>query len=218
MTAERHGRWGYYRCGRNAYRKELCRSKFCNSDTAHRDVDRICRQVRLPLPDADAIRNEALRQIDVRLDAARTDRERIDVEQSRLLEQEIRLTEAFTAGDISPDVYKPKSAELRKRRSQVIAQLARPVLARDVLVNRLDEILKLATSLSDIYEQLPDSKRVELLQGVFETLVLGPEGVAGFTLKEPFDRIAKAAGTAQHDIDKADLANGIFTTIEEGAA
>ena len=46
--------------------------------------------------------------------------------------------------------------------------------------------MQLATSLWDLYEQFDDTKRAELLRGVFNAIVLDHNGVVGVTLKPPF--------------------------------
>jgi hypothetical protein len=215
MTAERHdGKWGYYRCGRNAYRKDLCRARFCNADRAHRDLERVCRQVRLSREKAEGIRKAAARLIDKRVATAHRERAKLDDEENHLLEQEMRLTQSFTSGDTSPDVYKAQASVIRKRRVDVMERLGRTNVTREALVAKVDDALKLATSLWDLYEQLSEARQVELLRGVFATLVVSAEGLVGFTLKPPFDRLAKAiAAPGASSIRDGTLA----TAILEGA-
>ena len=45
MTAERHGRFGYYRCCRQQYQRTLCTARYCNAERVHGDLDRICREI-----------------------------------------------------------------------------------------------------------------------------------------------------------------------------
>lgn len=45
MMAERHGRFGYYRCGRQQYRHDLCDARFCPADQVHADLRRICEEI-----------------------------------------------------------------------------------------------------------------------------------------------------------------------------
>lgn len=214
MTAERHEhRWGYYRCGRNAYRKELCRAKFCNADRAHRDMERICQQIRLSKATADAIRKAAERIIDERIASAEQRRQNLEIEQDRILHDEIRLTELFTAGDLSSNAYKAKTADFRTRRAALSKERGFIEVTREQLATKVEEVFHLATSLWDLYEQLPEARRTELLLSVFKAVVLGPEGVVGFTLRPPFDRFSSltspaAIGTSQtdgHELAKAIL-------------
>ena len=219
MTGERHeGRWGYYRCGRNAYRKELCRSKFCNADRAHGDVERICKQIRISQETADAIRNEANKLIERRLEEAQRRRMLMEAEQARLLAQEMKLTEAFTAGDISGDVYKAKNADIRKKRVDTVEKLGRTALSRPALIAKVDEVLSLATSLWDLYDQFPDEKRTQLLRQAFSAVVLGPEGVVGFTLRQPLDRLVKTYTRTSDSQREADqIAKAILDAPATGA-
>ncbi len=219
MTAERHdGRWGYYRCGRNAYQKELCRARFCNSERAHRGLERVCKQIRLSRATAEAIREAADALIRDRIASAQQKREALEAEQARLLEQEMRLTEGFTTGDISPNAYKVKTAGLKKRQVEVVEQLNRSLVTQEALTAKVDETLRLATSLWDLYEQLSDLKRIDLLRSVFSAIVLGPEGVVGFTLKPPFDRIVHASTTAETVQRRNELAGAILTSAEQQEA
>ncbi len=207
MTAERHdGRWGYYRCGRNAYRKELCRAKFCNADRAHQGVERICKQVRLSRAVAEEIRDAGLRLIDERIATTRERRAALDAQQAELLEQEMKLTELFTAGDLSGDAYKSKGTNLRARRAKVLDELSASHVTREQLIAAVDEMLRLATSLWDLYQQLSDAKRSDLLRSVFAAIVLGPEGVVGFTLRPPFDRVAPTSKRSAESMNAHDLA------------
>jgi hypothetical protein len=89
MTAERHERWGYYRCGRNAFKSQACRAKFCNEKRAHADLERICQQVRLTRPTAAAIMDRVKRLLDQRT-ANRTEvGKRLEEEEPRLLRTEM---------------------------------------------------------------------------------------------------------------------------------
>ena len=75
--------------------------------------------------------------------------------------------------------------------------------------------LKFATSLSDLYDQLAESERVELLRGVFGSIVLGAEGVVGFTRESPFDRIVSATTKAAAMSERAQgLATAIVSSVE----
>jgi hypothetical protein len=105
----------------------------------------------------------------------------------------MRLTQLFTSGDMSADVYKAQGATIRKRRVEILEQLGRTNVTRQALIAKIDDTLKLATSLWDLYEQLSDARQVELLRSVFAALVIGADGVVGFTLKPPFDRLARAS-------------------------
>lgn len=192
MTAERHeGRWGYYRCGRNAYRKELCRARFCNAERAHGDIKRICGQVRLPKAIAESLRSEVEREIDRRIASRASERSAVEAERAKAIEKEIRLTEAFASGDVSAEAYGKLAAEGRKRRDELSVLLGRRLPSRLEAIEAADGILRLATSVADLYAAVRGARRQELLQAVFSCFVLGPEGVVGFTLNPPFDQISR---------------------------
>jgi hypothetical protein len=110
MTAEQHGRWGYYRCCRQSYRKSNCPARFCNADRAHNDMRRLLG--RRPLDKA-AI-GTALDQLTAKEQTAEYEGRNLqDQERASLRLMEARLTEAFVAGDVSREVYRIQNAELR---------------------------------------------------------------------------------------------------------
>lgn len=45
LTVDRRPRWNYYRCSRQAYRKEACSARFCRVERAHDSLERICRTI-----------------------------------------------------------------------------------------------------------------------------------------------------------------------------
>jgi DNA invertase Pin-like site-specific DNA recombinase len=73
MLVERHkgGRFGYYRCLRQQRDRRLCRSRYCNADRMHRNLDEICQQISTDsawnpdvlLPADDGRKQSALRKL-----------------------------------------------------------------------------------------------------------------------------------------------------------
>jgi hypothetical protein len=51
------------------------------------------------------------------------------------------------------------------------------------------------TSLWDVYEPMNDLRRATLLKSVFGTVVLDHNGIAGFTMRPPFDMLLNSANT-----------------------
>ncbi len=191
FTAERHGRFAYYRCSRQAYRRTLCNARFCNADRAHADLERILKQVQLNRRTADDIAREAERLISQRAATGSRRQQRAEKGQADMMAREMRLTEAFTAGDVSANIYKETAAALRNTRSRLQRDLERLAVSPESLRSRVTRSLQLATSLFDLYEQFNDIRRVELLRTVFKSIVLGPEGIIGFTLQPPFDALQR---------------------------
>ena len=197
MTAERHRRWGYYRCSRQSFRKELCDAKFCNSDRAHEGIARVCRQVRLNRVTATSIQKAAERLIEQRQATTAQRTRGLQKERTSLLAAEMRLTDGFTAGDISPAIYKVKIAEIRTQQAILEHASERTSVSAERLAEAVARTLQLATSLWDLYEQFDDTKRAELLRSVFNAIVLDHHGVVGVTLKPPFDELMKPSAVAQ---------------------
>jgi site-specific DNA recombinase len=193
MTAERHERWGYYRCGRNAFKSQACRAKFCNEKRAHADLERICQQVRLTRPMAAAIMDSVKRLLDQRT-AKRTEvQKRLEDDERRLLRTEMELTAAFSGGDLAPNVYQSRTTELRQKRSRIHQDRAMLNVDPAEALVKVSRMLQVATSLRDLYESMSDHKRTELIREAFSTIVLSAKGIAGFTLKPPFDRLTSVS-------------------------
>jgi DNA invertase Pin-like site-specific DNA recombinase len=190
MTGEWRKRWGYYRCSRQSYRRELCDARLCNVKRAHADLERICQQVRLHRSTAAAIQRAAELEI-ARSAASRTQRmSDIQTGRAALVTAEMRLTDAFTDGDVSPEIYKSKTADLRTKRIQLEEDSTRLSIDPAAVGAKVKETLDVATALWDLYEAFDDAKRAELLRSVFSSIVLGHEGIVGFSLKAPFDKLA----------------------------
>jgi hypothetical protein len=146
--------------------------------------------VRVHRSTAAAIQRAAEQEI-ARTAASRTQRmTQIQTEQTALVTAEMRLTDAFTDGDVSPELYKRKTSELRTKRTQLEEDSTRLSIDPQSVVARVKEILDVATALWDLYEAFDDSKRAELIRSVFSSIVLGNEGIVGFSLNAPFDKLA----------------------------
>lgn len=193
MTAERHRRWGYYRCGRNAFKSMACRAKFCNAKRAHEDLERLCQQIRLTRPTAEAIMNAAQRLIDQRTKLDATRRRTFDEQRMVVLREEMKVTSAFTANDMPSNLYKTTMEQLRARRTAIDADMARATADPAQLSARVARTLQIANSMWDLYDSLSDVKRAELVRQVFRTIVLSADGIVGFTLNTPFDGLVSAA-------------------------
>jgi site-specific DNA recombinase len=193
MTGEWHGRWGYYRCSRRSYRKESCDSRMCSSRRAHSDLERVCLQVQLTRQIAADIGRAAETVLAERLKDAATDETRIETERQQLLASELRLTDAFTTGDLSPEAFRTKTLTIRTRRGELDAAAAHQRRDPADVVKQVRQVLATATSLWDLYDKLDDPKRSELLRTVFSSIVLGADGIAGFSLKPPFSAFVSTA-------------------------
>jgi hypothetical protein len=91
---------------------------------------------------------------------------------------------------VSPEIYKSKTADLRTKRIRLEDDLKQLSIDPAALAARVKETLDVATALWDLYEALDDTKRADLVRSVFSSIVLGHEGIVGFSLKPPFDKLA----------------------------
>ena len=196
MTAERHGRWGYYRCSRQSFRRALCDAKFCNSERAHQGLTTICRQIQLNRATVSGIQKAAEQLIAQREFTSVQRAQGFQDQRTALLAAEMRLTDGFTIGDVSPALYKGRIAQIRSQRSTLEHASERTSASAEQLAEGVARALQLASSLVDLYEQFDDVRRAELLRDVFSAVVLDHNGVVGVTLKPPFDELMKPSAIA----------------------
>jgi site-specific DNA recombinase len=192
MTAERHGRWGYYRCSRQTFRRELCAARFCNVDRAHAGVERICREIKIDRELATSIAEAAKVLITSRVTERAFKQKHLSDEKSALLETEMRLTAAFTAGDVAPNIYHTRIGELRAKRQALDHFETSAPPPAEHWAESVNRTLQLATSFGDLYEPMNEMRRTALLRNLFAVVVLDHKGVAGFTLKPPFADLMKS--------------------------
>jgi hypothetical protein len=197
MSGEWHDRWGYYRCGRQAYRRDRCASRMCNAEKVHSDLRRLLLRLQIPTSAASAIQKAADRILAERSASARAGTVQDENERSQLTVMESRLTDAFAAGDLSAEVFRTKTAEIRARRASLEDNAKRATLDPHDASVRIARTLSMATSLWDLYERFDPEKQAEFLEAVFTTLVLSHEGLVGHSLKEPFGRLLKAGLAAE---------------------
>ena len=190
MTAERHGKAKYYRCCRRMYNKACCPVvRFCHADVAHAAIERVCRQLVMSQETAHAIERAAARLIETRVSRSAQQVRSLHAKQARLREREMTLTEGFVAGTVAADAYQTFAAKLRAQHAALEAQLSRAQIPSEQLMSRVRDIIGLAASLWDLYEKFSGPRQQELLKSVFDAIVLGPDGLVGYSLRAPFDSL-----------------------------
>jgi site-specific DNA recombinase len=189
MTAEQHQQFGYYRCGRQSYRRESCDARYCNAERAHEQLKNVCQQVQLHPSVSKSILTAAETVLRERLNARDEHVRLLKAAQTDLVASEMRLTEAFVAGDVSPAVYRVKAADLRTKQVGLQLRIDRTAVDPDAQIGDIRNKLKMAASIWDVYQSLDDLQKAGFLRSVFESIVSGPEGIIGFSLKTPFDKL-----------------------------
>jgi len=191
----------------------LCRAKFCNMARAHDDIGRIYQRIRITKSVAGDIRRRALELIELRVAEDTAKRESGTEVINDVFEREMRLTEAFTSGSVSPEIYKKQIEQFRERRKKAEAFSERPKLSRESLVTHVEEILRVATSVEDLRGQLPARHQADVVRAVFKTIILGSDGIVGFVLQSPFDKLSalKAASVGVASQQRDEAANAILT-------
>lgn len=207
MTAEQHGRFGYYRCSRQTFRRELCDARFCNAERAHASLERICRGIHLSKDRVQQISDAAERLIMERTILAQQRLEHRDDEEASLSRAEMQLTAAFTAGDLAPNMYKTEIADVRAKRAALGDEHS--VGVGDRLAASVTRTLQLASSFWDLYQPLDDRMKQQMVHAVFKTVVLDHEGITGYTLNPPFDALMNAAPRQADELAEAMVTIGL---------
>jgi site-specific DNA recombinase len=198
MTAERQERWTYYRCSRQAYRRDLCPARFCNADRAHAALKLAFLQIQITRETARTVGKAVRRALEKRMTSAK--REDTAARMKELVALETTLTEHFTASEIPPKEYASKSAELRQQQAEVLIRQKSLETDPQELSADIDRVLRVATSLWDVYEPLPDRQRADLVRMVFSAVTLNAEGIVGFSLTEPFKALQAHDGRSSDDV------------------
>ena len=192
MTGERHGKFRYYRCSRQTYRRELCPGRACNVLRAHDGLERICRQLRLNQSLVKDVEAAAAHVIGERVAFANAAREQFRQDEAALLAREMELTDAFSTGDLTPNLFNQEIAALREKRQRLNQVANTAPITVEQLTEQVGRILRTAASFWDLYTPLNEPRKTEMLRQVFATVVLDHDGIAGFTLNAPYDTLAAA--------------------------
>lgn len=189
MTAERHGRWEYYRCVTNTLKSAECRAKFVNVEKADRALTRLLRSLTVPdtlkrqmIAVARQVTSERAESLGSLLSACRARR-------AKFAEQELRLTEAFASGAVSLEAYKGTVAAVRAKIAACDRDLSLDRSNPADRLTTLEEVLRLASSLWDCYRRLDQKRQAGLVKLIFKRLTLDTSGVKSFVLNPPFDML-----------------------------
>jgi site-specific DNA recombinase len=187
MTGERHGRFRYYRCSRQTYRRDKCSGRACNVDRAHAELERVCSRIRMPSLIVEQIQKRVAKFIELRVTDDAIARNRRQVDEASLVTREMELADAFAAGDLAPNDFNREIATVREGRKRIAELSTNIAVTAKTLAEDVNRRLQLASSFWDVYEPLNEQRKVQLLGQLFDTIVLDHKGIAGFTLKAPYD-------------------------------
>jgi site-specific DNA recombinase len=193
MTGGIHKRKAYYNCSRRSYNKSLCEAvSYCRADVAHDGIADVCGKLRLSKTIADKLLKSAERAIRDRRSDAETKVSSLLAQRASLVEREARLTQAFISGQIVTEAYKATAERLKIRVATTEAQIRRLQQNPAEVLKHVEALIKRAESISELGDQISESRKVQLLHMVFDTIVLDANGVIGFALNPPFDTLFKS--------------------------
>ena len=202
MTAELHGSWGYYRCCRRMENKDLCPARLCNVKVAHLGLQTICQQLRLSPELSARIEGAAAHLIHKQAESRRVEQKAQRRKRAALIEREMTLTKTFVDGQISPETYQTLGSGLRIELKQMEQHLGPEGDVPDSALGRVRDVLAACHDVWDLFGQMTPTRQVELLRMIFAVVVLGPEGVVGYVLREPFHSIFGTTDSAGHLRDR----------------
>lgn len=182
MTSERHGRWLYYRCSRQTFRRELCDARYSSAPKAHKDIELILKQLAL----TEAFGTRLQEAIAALLASREASLAASDREGARLVTEEQLLSREFAAGRVPAATYRERMKTLRAARP--IGRAASPVTATQ-LAELAARMVRTATSCFDLYRQLGEMRQAQLMHVLFDAVILDLNGVVGYTLRPPFDAL-----------------------------
>ena len=121
-----------------------------------------------------------------------------------------RASRCARGGANSRAAVRRSAHQIRTQQATLDRASERTSVSAERLAEAVARTLQLATSLWDLYEQFDDTKRAELLRGVFNAIVLAHNGVVGVTLKSPLDALTAAGANQLKPTDAAQLAEHIL--------
>jgi site-specific DNA recombinase len=187
MTAEQKTRWGYYRCVEHAHSR--CRGRPSSASVVHAELLTLYRRMKLPADLRTAIRREAEQECKRLETGSARDSAAIRRRVERLAARDLKLTESFTAGDVSPNSYRAHSGRLRRQITEAESQLRAPNASAADWMPRVDRLLDAAASLADLHVSIELSRQQQLLAVVFSRLVLNGNHIIDYALRPPFDAL-----------------------------
>lgn len=186
MTAERHPRGAYYRCTRRLYSKQLCTAKLCNVERAHATFESILSELGMS-PAMRSSVEEAARSLLTRELEQRTACEMANKERrTRLLSQRVRLAESYVAGQLTTDEFANQTVTIREQLAFDGSTKQAAPFDLEETVARVRRQLEIAETALALWRTTGHERRAALVAALFESLLLGPEGVISYTLREPF--------------------------------
>jgi len=189
MTAERHGKWSYYRCIQHAHGR--CQAGMSNVTTAHERLVAVYRQLHLPDALKRAIRDAAAVESQRRCAGANRAEQVLHRRRARLLEREVKATEAFAAGDTSREAYRTIGLKIRTETSAVDVALKEARVSEGELMTKVDRVLSFAGSLGDVHGSLDLHRQQRLLSIVFRQITLDRGEIVDYALNQPFDELLR---------------------------
>ena len=215
MTAERHGRWSYYRCISNATLRGQCSARFSNVQRVHEALAKISHSLVLT-PELRARLERAInQQLRERQMGGDVTRRALISHRASLQTREAQLTDAYLNGELSAETYRAGLARIRTRILAANTALADGAADPVTLQKHADAVLGIASSLGKLHDTLQGKAKARLLAAVFTKVVLDGPGVVGFSLRSPFDRLLISAdGPPRHALEDPHVRAAISSIFE----
>lgn len=189
MTAERHGRWGYYRCVRNTASRGACPGPFSNVADSHTAVVALYRRLHVDRELKLALREQARILVADQQKTHRYQLAGLKQRVSTLDAKELRLAEALAEGTMSKETYRKLTDRIRAERIEATKAMSRATNDPNLALGRMESMLGVAESLYDLHVKLAETERANLLRLVFRQIVLDRAKIVSYKLHFPFDHL-----------------------------
>jgi len=189
MTAERHGRWSYYRCVNHTITRDLCASKFSGVELTHSSLQLLLGRLRL-LPELkDRLDIAAERELSNAIQSRNKQQKSLRMKKVKLEERETRITEAYANGDVSLKAYRAATQSIRSQLVSLDAALTEVNSDPTLQLEKVRHVLKFADSLKALAGSIVSESQSQLLGLVFKRIEVEESEIVGYVLHSPFDRL-----------------------------
>jgi DNA invertase Pin-like site-specific DNA recombinase len=213
MTAERHGRFAYYRCCRNAQSRARCRSRFSNVQEIHAQIRILYRQLRLDPKLVSAIEDAAIQTIKDRQQAASRRQSTLRILHNKAESRLNAAAEAYASGTMAEATFKTLSSRAAAELKDIESELKLCGVDYDREINRVRSSLSGDPTLWTLHDGRKFDAQKVLLHQVFIQIVLDHNSVVGYQLQAPFDQVLR-----RYDGVSSFAATASTTSVELGDA
>jgi site-specific DNA recombinase len=187
MTAERHGRWTYYRCLANTRSRNLCRARFSNAERVHDKLRAVYKMLSLSEDAVGRLLATTEQRVREVADSRRSSQRSLVMMRKRMEEKRSRADEALAVGDMPRDRYLGLTAKWTRELHGLDEQLEALKQDPDVLMTTIRSRVQAAGSLWDFQLGLEKTQRHRLATAILARVDLKGGTITSIDLRGPFE-------------------------------